>query len=139
MKKTTKLPSLIINGFLIGGSFLTSCSNSQDEKFYKETMEEIDDAFERAKVQHEDNTPKESVRGDWTEDDLIAVGNIADAEVRNQGVVLNEGRGNICDCIVRSIENEFDGPNDPTMTESTMEPIITNCVDTYYVIDPGGC
>ena len=139
MKKTTKLPSLIINGFLICGLFLNSCSNSQDDKYYKETMDEIDGAFERAKAQPEDNSPKESVRGNWTEDDLIEAGNIADAEVRNQGVVLNEGRGNICDCIVRSIENEFNGLNDPTMTESNLEPIITNCVDTYYVIDPGGC
>ena len=139
MKKTTKLPSLIINGFLICGLFLNSCSNSQDDKYYKETMDEIDGAFERAKAQPEDNSPKESVRGSWTEDDLIEAGNIADAEVRNQGVVLNEGRGNICDCIVRSIENEFNGLNDPTMTESNLEPIITNCVETYYVIDPGGC
>ena len=60
MKKTTKLPSLIINGFLIGGLFLTSCSNSQDEKFYKETMEEIDAAFERAKVQPDYETNQTS-------------------------------------------------------------------------------
>lgn len=139
MKKATKLPSLIINGFLICGLFLSSCSNSQDDKYYKETMDEIDAAFERAKEQPEDNSPKESVRGNWTEDDLIEAGIIADVAVRNEGVVLNEGRENICKCIAKTIEKEFDGPNDPTMTESNLEPIILDCIDTYYVIDPGGC
>lgn len=140
MKKLIQLKKLVLLVFAICLAFMNySCNSVDNDAYYEETMSEIEDAFERAKAQPEDNSPKESVRGNWNEDDLIEAGNIADGAVRNEGVFLNEGSENICKCIVKTIEKEFDGPNDPTMTESNLEPIITNCVDTYYVIDPGGC
>jgi hypothetical protein len=91
--------------------------------------------------------PEESVRGNWTEEDLDEARNVSKEFVKVFGMEKSEGADEVCECITRTFENRYDGPNDPTATEKVVESIMTNCVDSYYepsmyetsTDEPGGC
>ena len=59
------------------------------------------------------------------------------------GIRQSEGAADICGCVTNSVENEFEGPNDPRLTEGGLQKIAFDCIQTYSTADEetedGGC
>jgi hypothetical protein len=84
--------------------------------------------------------PEQSVRGDWTEDDLAEANTYGNKVVNEFGIRQSEGAADVCGCVTNAVEDEFTGPNDPRLTEGALQKIAFDCIHENFVDaeDAGG-